>query len=283
MKSLEYYKERFSEATEEGLRHEKGSIDWAEFIRSFSQKGKYNKVTSLIRLIKELAPGMVSENLLKIIPKDDPTNLPFNPDKLEFRGKIGKGGEHKVFLLEAKDSSQSSYVLKINHQVLGGLDQVKKKAARFKQEYEEIKDRYKDLPGIIPEELTIITPNLKTGKPAMATIQKFYGNQIRDLLKDFNQEELISLMGQEPKLYSEFKKFYEITEKQYCQNGVAVDLLGDKNLSIVKTDDGFKLIILDPHSSVYKASGDKRIKEQEIYMQGLKNILDRVSLSKIDS
>lgn len=277
MKSLEFYKEKATDAMQEGLSHEKGSKNWEELLGGLKQEGKCQKVISLMRIIKELAPDMISEKIFNMLPKEDSSLLPFNPDKLEFKGKIGKGGEHYVFLLESTNSSDPSYVLKMNYQYLGGLEKVQKNAVEFKKEYEEIREKYSALPGIVPEELTFITSNLKTGKPIMATIQKFYGGKIRDLLNDFNKEELVELLKKEPRLLDEFRQFCQITEKEYREKGVAVDLLGDKNLSIIEAEDGLRLIILDPHSSVSKVKKDDRTERQESYMRKLKNILDAVS------
>lgn len=276
MKPLEFYKEKMTDAMQEGLSHEKGSKNWTELLNGLNQEGKYQKMISLVRIIKELAPGMVSDKLLNMLPKEDPSLLPFNPDKLEFKGKVDKGGEHKIFLLESTNKEDPSYVLKMNYLCLGGLERIQKKAVEFKKEYEEIEERYSEIPGIVPEELTIITHNLRTGKPIMATIQKFYGGKIRDLVNDFNRAELVELFKHEPKLLDEFRRFYQITEKEYDEKGVAIDLLGDKNLSVIETEDGLKLIILDPHSSVPKIEGNDRTKRHEAYMRELKDILDTI-------
>lgn len=277
MRPLEYYKDRTEEAVREGLAHDKGSKNWSELFSELNKKGKYQKVMSLMRIMKELAPEMVSDKILKILPRDDPSRLPFNPDKLEFKGRVGKGGEHKVYLLEATNSSEPSYVLKLNFQNLGSLDQVKEKAAEFKKEYEEIKQRYAAIPGIVPDELTIITSDLRSGKPIMATIQKFYGGKIRDLFHDFSQEELIELFEREPKLCDEFKQFQQITEKEYNDKGKTIDFPGDKNLSIIDTETGLKLVILDPHSMVSKESESERVAEQATRMHELRNIFDAVN------
>ncbi len=261
----------------EGLAHNKGSKNWPELLGELTKKGKYQKVMSLVRIMKELAPEMISDEILKMLPEDDPSRLPFNPDKLEFKGRVGKGGEHKVYLLESTDKSAPSYALKLNFQNLGSLDQILKKAAEFKKEHEEIKQRYAAVPGIVPEELTIISSDLRTGKPVMATIQKFYGGRIRDLFHDFSREELLKLFEREPKLCDDFKQFQQITETEYDDKGVTIDFPGDKNLSIIETEAGPKLIILDPHSMVSKDSEGSRVEAQVRCMHELKTIFDAVS------
>lgn len=281
MKPIEFYREKATDAIQEGLSHEKGSKKWKELLDGLKQEGKYQKMISLVRIIKELAPDMISSKLSDMLPKDDPSLLPFNPDKLEFKGKVDQGGEHYIFLLESTNGNDPSYVLKMNYQYLGGLEKVRKSAVEFRRDYEKIKEIYSTMPGIVPEELTIITSNLKTGKPIMATIQKFYGSKIRGLLNDFGRKELVELFEREPKLLDEFRQFCQITEKEYDKKENAVDLLGVKNLAIVETRDGSKLIILDPHSSASKAEGDKRKEKQEA-LHKLKNILDAVTAPKVE-
>ena len=278
MRPLEYYVDKTEEAVREGMARGKESQNWPELLGELTKKGKYQKVMSLVRIMKELAPEMISDKILKMLPQDDPSRLPFNPDKLEFKGRIGKGGEHKVYLLESTDKSAPSYALKLNFQNLGSLDQIKKKAAEFKKEHEEIKQRYEAIPGIVPKELTIISSDLRRGKPIMATIQKFYGGKIRDLFHDFSREELLELFEREPKLCDEFKQFQKITEKEYNDKGVTIDFPGDKNLSIIETEAGPKLIILDPHNMVSKDSEGERVEAQEKCMRELRNIYEAVSV-----
>lgn len=273
MKSFEFYQERMGDSLKEGLSHEKGSESVAKLLEGLSKEGKYQKMTSLIRIIGEFTPSILSDKILEFLNKQDLSQLPFDPDKLNFKDEIGKGGEHKVFLLESTSADSPSYVLKINCQNHGSLEKIQKKAVDFKNEYEEISQKYKSIPGIVPSELTTIIANPRNGKPIMATVQKYFGQEIKDLINDFNKEELIDLLINDPELLEDFHKFYEIMKNEYTKKGITIDLLGDKNLSIVSFDSKRSLLILDPHSSISKAKDDQeRIKRQENRVNELKEI-----------
>jgi hypothetical protein len=279
MKSMEFYKGRFADTIEEGFSEPKGVKNLSELFNELGQKGKCQKIKTLVQIINELAPQMVTDKILEMFPKEDPSKLPFNPEKLEFKDRVGKGGEHDVYLLESTKLNLPSYVLKMNHLIFGKVDEIQKQAVAFKKEYEEIKARYSAIPEMVPDELTLVTQRLKGDKPAIATIQKFYGTDIKDPVRDFKNDELIELLNNEPELFDDFKQFLEITEKDYEEKGVALDLLGNKNLSVVQTENGPKLMILDPHATITK-SDDLRTKEHEMYMEKLKDIYNKALLEQ---
>jgi len=246
-----YYKEKFQDAIGEGI-GQKDEKSWQELFGNFGEIGKYRKTVAIISMIAKIAPGFVSRKTLEMIPTEDPNTLPFNLEELDFSGKIGSGGEHKVFLLKSKDEKNPSYVLKINFQNHGHLDNIIEKAGEFKKEFEELRDIYSDIPGLIPDEMTIVISHPKNKKPAMATVQKFLGKNLRDVITGFKEEELLSILRENPKLRGDLVQFYEITMRRYKSNESVADLLGENNLSVVENKDGYSLVFLDPHSSIKK-------------------------------
>jgi hypothetical protein len=277
MKSLEFYRERVEDALREGLNDHQDKKDWQELLSGLKQPAKYPKVVALLGIIKRLAPDMVTKKVLAILPQDDPSRLPFNPKKLEFKGNLGRGGEHKVYMLESTDSRIPSYALKLNSQSRGDLGEIQKRASVFRKEYLDIKQRYAAIPGIVPDEHTLITHDLRKGRPIMATVQKFYGGRIRDFFNDISREELMELLRNNPGFREDFIKFQQIAEKEYHDNATSIDFPGDKNFSVIDAADGPKLVILDPHNSVLETSEPDRVTKQAKYMVELRNISEAIS------
>jgi len=278
MQSPEFYKERTENSIREGFFHKKGEKEWPDLLRGLGEKGKYEKMVSAFRIVKEIAPEMLTDRILKFIQKKEYSGqLPFNPNDFEFKGEIDKGGEHKVYLLESLKGEIPSYVLKVNHLKTGDAEQIKEEAIGFKKEYERVKKLYASIPGIVPEEATMVATDPQTGEPRIATIQRFNGHEIRDFLEDFDHDELISLLVDNSALFDEARKFFEITEKEYETQGFVIDLIGKKNLSIVKNREGeYRLLILDPHNSVRKDNDNEiRHEEQEMKILRLKRILEK--------
>lgn len=269
MKSPEQYLSIFKKSMEDGLMHKKGSKKWPELLRGLGAEANDKKMAAVFSIIKELAP----EALVKKLLNEDPSRLPFNPDQLEFKGRIDKGWEHMIYLLESKDEKIPSYVLKINLLNTGSAEELAEKAVEFKNEYKRLKDLYAAISGLVPEEFTMIAASPRGGQPSIATIQKFIGYEIKDLIEDYEIKELSVLFKNEPGLLADYQKFMEITEKEFNSSGRVIDLIGDKNLAIVKIGGEHKLIILDPHNSVSDNGKDDRIERQKEKMDKLGLIL----------
>ena len=174
--------------------------------------------------------------------------------------------------------------MKINFLKTGNVERIKEEAVEFRKEYELVKKIYAEMPGIVPDEATMVSKDPQSGKPRIATIQKFNGCDIRDFIEDFDHDELIDLLINNPELYKEAKKFFEITEREHASQGFIIDLLGKKNLSIVKEgQNNYRLLILDPHNSVWENNEkDIRHERQEIKLLKIKRVLEKVEKLKKD-
>ena len=103
MKSLEFYKERIEDSIKDGLSYKKGEKEWTELLRGLGEKNKYEKMVAFFEMVKEVAPETLADKILYFLQKNNHVDeLPFSPDDFDFKGKIDRGGEHKIYLLESK-------------------------------------------------------------------------------------------------------------------------------------------------------------------------------------
>jgi hypothetical protein len=58
---------------------------------------------------------------------------------------------------------------------------------------------------------------------------------------------LVSLARENPELGRVLAEFADITVRSEKETGEVVDIFGNKNVSIAKTEEGYKLLMLDPH------------------------------------
>ncbi len=280
MKEFKHYKDLTKTAVEEAVvDYEKGSKKKAElFDGILKSPGKYQKLVSALLFIKECMPDGLSKSLAKKLDANDYEKLPFNPEQLELKGVTGKGAVSKVFLLESKNSRVPSYVLKLGYKNFGSLDEILNIAKQAQKDYEKIRDIYKELPGFIPEEMTVLLSHRKNGESAVATIQKFLGNNLRDLFEDISREEFLELMRCYPSFRNDFIKFTEISTNLEKDTGEVIDLLGNKNLSITEKEEAPRLVFLDPHLISSTSSKDKdrshHLKSHLAYLENIKREFD---------
>jgi len=245
MEKIKHYQKQFSRATERAF-SDRGmdEISAEVHLATLFKKGesKFNRTVALLGMLRKILP----EGVLKFNYKTD--DLPFDPERYEFNeGALGRGGENDVYRLEAKKNGEPSWALKINHQDRGDVKSLTARAKEISQEYEMVKDWYDEIEGLVPREWTMILAGPRDGQAAIATIQEYYGTRIRDVFKEVDADELTTLLGNQPQLKADFENFLRISREQVALTGNTIDLLGDKNLSLIKKDDEERLIILDPH------------------------------------
>lgn len=270
MKNFEYYYEQLGQAAEEAFtRPDPESTGLTELlsVAANSKESKYKRAVALLSLIRNLLP--LTENSkknLEIFRNID--ELPISSQAYNFKDKIGSGGENNVYLLESREpEKRASIVLKINHLLHGDADKLAEEAKIYKQEYERVKDIYKDVPGVVPEETFMIARDVrkflsKKGRPAIVAMQKFFGTEVHDLFNEISYEELKRLMAREPEFADTLKKFAFDSLRHEEKTGEVIDFLGPKNLSVVKIGQTHRLVLLDPHVFYSTHSGNKEIDER---------------------
>src|SRR3989339_477822 len=260
MNKFEHNLKLIAKAINEGAEdHEKGSKKPYEIKNEIvGSKGKYNQAVAAVKLIMEMIPGALSEKIKASLNNNDYSELPFDLEKYNFQEKIGRGFVSKVHLLESKQPDQPSYVLKLDYYNQGTVDELQTIARQQHREYEKIKKDYQSIPGLIPNEQTLIVADKKSKTPTIATLQEFVGGDLRDLFKEINKEELIRLLIENEGFREEFLEFVRISAGMAKEKNEFIDLLGKKNLSIVEKNSEPHLCFIDPHHISSPVSDNKK-------------------------
>ena len=244
MRNFEYYQKQFCRAAEDAFINKR--IEEIKLSEHFAtlfrvKETKFKRTVALLRILKATTPFELKYDYKK-------EDLPFNPVDYEFQErKIDSGGENDVYLLESKKADFPSWVLKINHCDEGNTKELAARASQIKKEYEEVRNWYANMPELIPQEDSLIMESPRNGKPAIITLQQYYGHEIKDIFELISQEKLSEIFEENPKLKEDLLNFLRITKKKEAETGSMVDLGGPKNLSLIKIGDEERLILLDPH------------------------------------
>ena len=98
-------------------------------------------------------------------------------------------------------------------------------------------------------------------------------------MKDFFSLSADNLF-REAKIYPVFenqiKKFSRITFDRERETGEVIDILGPKNISVIKSGDQKRLILLDPHGIIYNSNELDEVKKEKLKQRlgFLKQFLD---------
>jgi hypothetical protein len=243
MKSFDHYKRVVLRSAERGLiDYEAGKESKSSIVSKMIavDSTKAERITSAFKLVKEFLPkNKTVERVLQQFSLDT-NSLPFDMNKLEFKGKVGQGSVCDVYLLESKDEDVPSYVIKIQSHSIEGSNSEKafQTAKESEGDYKIISGMYKDVPGLIPQEFTLVIENPRhhayQKEPSVAIIQRFYGRDIRDLFKEISFEDVLSICKSDPEFLATMRSFVDITLKNYNEKGILRD--GKNNL-----------VMLDPH------------------------------------
>ena len=204
----------------------------------------------------------------------DYSELPIDEQKYRLSHRVGSGNQCDCFLLESlhqPEGEDRSLVLKAFQNGGNSVSELKKKGAQVKQDYEILREWYKEMPDLIPDQWPVIMGKFQIphGHPMLAVVQKFLGNRIQDVASGFTDEAWSKVCNENPALREELKKFYEITQHDVDQYGKVPDLLGQDNLAVAWRQDTPRLVFLDP-------DGIDRIADME--SKTVKKVNDRLDL-----
>lgn len=184
------------------------------------------------------------------------------------------GGESKVYHLSAKDSKEPSWILKYYRKRKGSADELVEQGRIIRDEYEKIKKWYGVLPEIVPEEHMMIAEDPKSQEAMLVIVRKFIAEEIIDIFHDISEYQFIKLLENDHRLRDDFQKFCQITFLHEEETHEVIDLLGNKNISLLKQGKKHKLIILDPHI-IY--STEKSIEHKKVRLKRCLNYLEEVA------
>ncbi|MFZ2300203.1 MAG: hypothetical protein WAW00_03675 [Candidatus Moraniibacteriota bacterium] len=253
---------------------------WQDLIGN--EPGNMKRVVALFSIIRSIVPDDVFNRLTGnsfVLQKD---MLPIDPAQYLFEErKVGEGGECHVYRLASQDSGKPSLVIKID-QMRGATEKLLKLGTKLHNAYEEQKTWYAAIPDFVPDEYQFIARGPRGGERALFTIQEFFGDasKIQDLF-DIPQDELLALLREDMRLAETFRLFASITVAQAEQHDRMIDTLGNKNVSLIDTQSGKRLILLDPHTT-YHPSKEESIKRNALRsdLTYLKNTLTLLNTTK---
>lgn len=254
---------------------------WQDLIGS--EPGNMKRAVALFSIIRSIVPDDVFNRLTGnsfVLQKD---MLPIDPAQYLFEErKVGEGGECHVYRLTSQDSDKLSLVIKID-QTRGATEQLLKLGTKLRNMYEEQKAWYAAIPDFVPDECQFIAQGPRGGERALFTIQEFFGDasKIKDVFRDIPQDELLALLREDAQLAETFRLFASITIAQAEQHDRMIDTLGEKNVSLIDTKIGKRLILLDPHTT-YHPSQEELIKRNSLRadLTYLKNTLALLDTTK---
>lgn len=254
---------KFEAAFEQGfIDVDKNDIQLSDLYRTVIDPDtrKLDKIAAGFSLIKRFSPEIVNQELKNRFGYSFEKS-PFNPETYSINKKIGRGYVNEVFLLEASNPHEPSFVLKVNtlsknqtvaHLVDTALDQ--------QREYKVISAAYFSIHGLVPKEFHLIinNPRKRNDMPVAAMIQPFMGYDIRDIFA-LQENELKDMLRVNDNLWEQVQMFVEITKDNTLLIQNEVDILGSNNLSIVGELGEERLVFLDPHfTSKNSESKDRR-------------------------
>ncbi len=150
-------------------------------------------------------------------------------------------------------------------------------ALKNKKEYDEIFQLLGHIPGLIVPEHTLVINGFRNRKPTSAVIQAFLGSNFRDLFTEVPSEELAHLLRDNPsfldttkQLVAAFSSHPQLYEKQ-------LDIPGNRNLSVITSPQGSKLLLLDPH---YRGSAYREKEKEELIRQRISYLEATLSRSQ---
>jgi hypothetical protein len=215
-----------------------------------SDKGKFARTQAAFTMLRSLVSDSVFERMTGGQYAYQGDVLPIDPEKYSFDEKrLGGGYECNVYRLISLDPGRPSLVIKIDQTITNDTDRLLKRAKQLRSEYEEKREWYHELPGLIPEESFFISKSPRGGKPALFTIQEFMGgaDEMRDFFRGIGREELLEILRSDEQLKERFCRFAEITLERAREHDEMIDTLGDKNLVLTERSGKAGLVVLDTH------------------------------------
>lgn len=240
---------------------------------------KRDRGGALLSLVKTYSPEIVNKTIAKAI-KYKPEQLPFSPDQFVFRGKVGSGGMNNVFLLESKSPNLPSWVIKIPHRFRKG--EIYEQAESTREEYLEISRAFAHIPNLVLGEENLIVHSPRGREPAPAVLQRFMCSEFRDIFNDVSREQLEVLLRDNRPLSHSVGEFIKVFEENPSLFEKQLDIHGDKNLCIVTTVQGPRLLLLDPHyrgTATLEKDKEAIIRERIEYLNSVTESVKRPTIT----
>lgn len=196
------------------------------------------RTAHLINLIDAFVPGLAtvaSRHLYRThaLPFADqhPQLIAYGKGSTVFR--LNAGGEDRVLKIYRRSLGKHGREL---FDVLNS----------YRQKYNMVCEWYNGpFEMVIPSSFLIVNGPV-LNQPVAASVQPYVGRAKRDLLYDFTDAELVSMMREDDHLRDQFIYFASRTIHAYTHYRVVLDLLGYENVVLIENDGQTNLLVLDP-------------------------------------
>ncbi len=203
-------------------RPEKGTRDsFQEILGPGSHS--FDRVGALTRYVWSKAPG-VMEHIHQLL--HCPHRMPLLASAT---GPFAFGREASCIVLHGTPK-----VLKVHRGSLGqDVPNLVRIAKRLEAEYETLLRWYAPVPALLPHTMHLVMCVPLRGVRGVVRIQDLVPEPSRDLLMDFSDDDLVELMGQNPRLSRDFSAFVGATMNAWDRERQFLDLVGANNLVLV--------------------------------------------------
>jgi hypothetical protein len=203
----------------------------------FGRASNFDRIATSINLADALLPGLARVTTRCLYSTK---SLPLLPSTFEFLD-YGSGGT--VFLLQTHGTC---YVLKVYRRSLGqSLTTLVTILREQQRKYDMVRQWYNTETEIVPPGRFLITHGVLLGSPVVALLQPYLDGAKKDLLQDSTDDELFTLLEQEPALKEQFTSFAKSTLAAFSQGENCFDLVGRSNIMLIEEQGRHRLAIVD--------------------------------------
>lgn len=179
--------------------------------------------------------------------------LPFNEELYDFEGRIGDGGQSRVYLLKGKQDDVQSWVIKTTRPEKQGENALAF-AKNLQAEHAYMEEVYRDVPELMPEQhILVMEDPFYKGYDVATILQHFEKGEIKDLFS-LTPTMITDLAKRDAFFKNQLLSFCQVTLAHEAEHGETIDLLGKENVAVIMNHNIPRLKVLDLHP-LYASSG----------------------------
>lgn len=202
-----------------------------------SYRSRYNRAISIVHLVDRVIPG-VANRLSRSIYNN--SFFPWEPVSSEL---IARGSGAAVFKLNWGNGAK---VLRIYRRSLGhSTDRLLRVAAYYKNRYRILLNWYGGPLNLMPPIDFLVLRGPRLVGSVAASLQPYIHGQKQDLFEDFTDDELLQLLREKPFVRGQFLFFARQILRQWKEEKMCLDILGNQNVMLVNQGGTFRLCLPD--------------------------------------
>jgi hypothetical protein len=212
------------------------------------------RVKALFALCRNVLPDTLVDTLTKDRYAYSTEQMPIDLEQYELEEKVlDVGGESRIYKLISRDANKPSLVIKIDLRTGSkNTEELLSRAREIRQDYAQKIEWYQRIPNFVPDEFHFIAAAPQGGKPALYTLQEFYGggNSLRDFFRSYSISEVLSVVQTDMQFREQLMEFIDIT-LLHAEDNEMIDTLGKNNVILVEEEGAHRLVLLDTHSTIH--------------------------------